>query len=231
MPPKKEKPAPIPSSLDMTTLSSLLAAFTKLCDMHNELMKKHDALLDRVVKLEEANTRLLALNRAQMPSQADVSRIVTRAIADQDLHREKNLRAVIEKSPESDTDESTHDRDIHQIQKICSQIGVAADLVPEEIHRHGRCKAGSIRIIKVPFKSSAARDTFIRHFNKFRRQCFPSAARPVTCRRDLTPLELQTHYAKKKECFEMNQAEGCFKYYYRDLEIYENRSPRPFQSK
>ena len=230
MPPKKDKPATTSSSVDASTLNSLLAAFTKLCEMHSELMKKHDALLDRVVKLEEANAQLLASNRAQIPSQADVSRIVTRAIADQDLRREKNLRAVIEKSPESETDESTRDRDVQHIQQICSLIGVAGDLAPEEIHRHGTRKPGFNRIIKVPFKSSAARDTFIRQFNKFRHQCFPAAARPITCRRDLTPFELQIHHAKKKECFERNQAEGCLKYYYRDLEIFESRSPRQLRT-
>ena len=230
MPPKKDKPAPIPSPVDLTTLNSLMAAFTQLCDMHRELMKKHDALLDRVVKLEETNAQLTASNRVQVPSPADVSRIITRAIADQDLQREKNLRAVIEKSPECDTDESTHDRDVKQIQHMCSQIGIATDLIPDEIHRHGSRKAGYNRIIKVPFKSTAARDTFIRHFNKFRHECFPTTARLVTGRRDLTLLELQTHYAKKKECFEMNQAAGCFKYFYRDLQIYESRSPRQFRS-
>ena len=38
-------------------------------------------------------------------------------------------------------------------------------LIADEVHRHGKKRPGADRIIKVPFRITADRDSFIRSFN------------------------------------------------------------------
>ena len=249
----------MPPKLDVDAINSMTSAISSLCKMNEDLLKqqlesmksvgeltksvaeltrtvaqlvtKQDVLLDRVVKLEESMAKNPVGKNPQSSSYSDVTRIVTRAIADQDVQREKSRRAVIERFPELDTEEATRQRDKQKIAEISQEIGVAADLVAAEIHRHGIRREDSNRIIKVPFRTTEARDKFIRYFNTHRKKHFPKAQadRIVTCRRDLTPLELEIHYAKLKECSYLNNEAGCYKYFYRDLEVFPCKEPRPFQ--
>ena len=65
---------------------------------------------------------------------------------------------------------------------MCSDIGPSPslNLIADEVHRHGKKWPGADRIIKVPFRTTADRDSFIRSFNAHRDGYFgPGSKRDI----------------------------------------------------
>ncbi|KAH7725214.1 hypothetical protein AAVH_07262 [Aphelenchoides avenae] len=49
--------------------------------------------------------------------------------------------------------------------------------------------------------------------------------------RDLTELELQTHYSLKNRAYVLNKECGLYKYHYVDLDIITLRDPKPLRKR
>ncbi|KAH7723388.1 hypothetical protein AAVH_09104 [Aphelenchoides avenae] len=84
----------------------------------------------------------------------------------------------------------------------------------------------------VPFKTKAARDTFIKNLWSYKKSpTFPALYKDVSVRRDLTPEELKTHRALRQQCYDQNKECGQFKFLYRDLRIIQLTNPQPLKTR
>jgi hypothetical protein len=165
-----------------------------------------------------------AVQYGQPPSYALITRMMHHAVLDTSTIAEKSKRAVIERIPEAiDADELVSD--------IAKKAGLEGQLL-ENIHRHPRVKRnddgnGKPRILKVPFSTKIARDTFIREFRKSI-MSLPNSPKNLIVRRDMTQEELKILYAIRRQAYEMNKECGLFKYVVSDLQIIELKNPKPF---
>jgi hypothetical protein len=159
----------------------------------------------------------------QPPNYALFTKMVHEATLDAEVIAEKSKRAVVERLPEDvDADEL--------IAKIAEEAGVDGQLL-EDIHRHPRVKktdGGKPRIIKVPFSTKNARDTFIRGFRKAI-MAIQNTPKNLIVRRDMTPTELNILYSLRRQAYDMNKSNGLFKYVVSDLQIIELKSPKPWK--
>lgn len=233
----------------------LMASHTQILQQHELILAQQAQILNRLVTLETklaevietvrsdssdgssgtaSVVKSLPLPAAPQPLSAgsqqsltisDVHKVVVQALSGQQQLQEKSLRAVVEHLPEQADEDTTRTSDREQIESVADAAGVGDSLISDTIHRHGVSKAGRSRPIKVSFSSVPARDKFIRFFAKNRTEYMKDLQRSVTCRRDLMPFELETHYRLKKECYDLNKQAGEFRYYYRDLRIYECNPP------
>jgi hypothetical protein len=219
----KSCPAPAPAR---TSTDELIE---KLCAKLDSVFDAIANLVGRVDAIEQKVTDAPPDRYGQPPADTqqplDIAAVVSQVIADQQVAERKKLRAVLE-----GIDEQSHDDDVALIRNIAEKCGVAADLDAEHIHRHGREQQERGRIIKVPFSSSDSRNKFLRSFVSVKKSLkldskFPKAS----ARRDLTPLELKTHYSLKKRAYEMNAECGLYKFHYNDLRILTLPNPQPLR--
>ena len=139
--------------------------------------------------------------------------------------QEKSLHAVVENLPEPpDADKKVkqkHDSDRTLMQKICESAGIEQ---PEDVWRHPSRSDTRSRPIKVKFKSTDARNDFIRLFRRNLSVHYnPSlqGGRLPSCRRDMSPPELQLLYILRKIAYNQNAAAGKNAWYVRDLILTE----------
>uniref|UniRef100_A0A915NHU6 Uncharacterized protein n=1 Tax=Meloidogyne floridensis TaxID=298350 RepID=A0A915NHU6_9BILA len=126
-----------------------------------------------------------------------------------EIIEEKSKRAVLEKLPEEINEKEV-------IKSIVEKCGLEKDLIEEEIHRHPRQKSESntkARIIKIPFRTVKARNTFLK-----------------IVRRDMTMSELSILYNLRSKAYAANQNCGQYKYVVNDLTIKELPNPKPFKT-
>lgn len=146
------------------------------------------------------------------------------------LMAQKSMFAVVENLPEP-TDISV-DKSKRQSSKgdtqLVKQICMNANITPpRETWRHPSRSQVKPRPLKVQFESVAARDDFLREFNRNLPTGF--TGRRPSSRRDMTPAELSLLYELRREAYARNQAAGQVAFVIRDLEIIELKSPRPFR--
>ncbi|KAH7709875.1 hypothetical protein AAVH_22840 [Aphelenchoides avenae] len=198
-----------------------------------KLIQKLDALCDGLAKvtsrvdvLEQQESSAPAANRYGQPPQQpfDVAAIASRVLAEQQSAEKKKLSAVIERLPEQSAEE-----DIAVVTEIAERCGVKDELNTERIHRHGREQPERGRIIKVPFSTSHARDKFLQNFASVKKNFYSARFPSITVRRDLTPLELQTHHALKKQAWDMNLSCKLYKFHYTNLRIVTLPDPKPLR--
>jgi len=222
----------MPPKLD----NNLLSMFQQMLEMQMEFMNKFDGILERMLKYEEKQDVILerllhieeAFGKRRISSPAapvNLELAVSSAIEEIEMKKDKSLRAVVERLPELESDEITEANDKQKILKMAEKMNLAEQLIPSLVHRHGRKNDKFPRVIKVPFKTGEARNQFIRQFNRYRDECFTVSQVKPTCRRDMTPNELEKQRKLRKECYDRNLKAGVFQYYYKDLHIYECNKP------
>ena len=222
----------MPPKLD----NNLLSMFQQMLEMQMEFMNKFDGILERMLKYEEKQDVILerllhiegAIGKRRISSTAPPANLelaVSSAIEEIEMKKDKSLRAVVERLPELESDEITEANDKQKILKMGEKMNLTEQLIPSLVHRHGRKNDKFPRVIKVSFKTGEARNQFIRQFNRYRDECFGASQMKPTCRRDMTPNELEKQRKLRKECYDRNLKAGVFQYFYRDLHIYECSKP------
>ncbi|KAI1695910.1 hypothetical protein DdX_04073 [Ditylenchus destructor] len=168
----------------------------------------------------------------QPPILTNLSNVLTDAIAEGELRREKSKRAVIEKLPEKPDNEQTTAADKEFVKQIAHAIGIPdSEIDIDATHRHGMRNPNPAkhRPIKVHFYSTKVRNQFMYGFN--------SAIKSLTIqtnaftRRDMTPTELKILYAQRQKAYEMNAECGQLKYYVVDLDLRERPNPKTLAKK
>ncbi|KAH7715676.1 zinc finger protein [Aphelenchoides avenae] len=216
------RPSIPPKSSTDVLLEKLIEKLDALCDGLTKVISRVDALEQKVA---DSPPDRYGQPPADMQQPFDIAAVASQVIADQQVAERKKLRAVLE-----GIDEQSPEEDVALIRDIAEKCGVAAELDAEHIHRHGRGQQDRGRIIKVPFSSFDARNKFLRSFASAKksldlRSTFPK----VSARRDLTPLELKTHYALKKRAYLLNRECMLYKYHYVDLKIVTLPNPKPLR--
>jgi hypothetical protein len=212
------RPSIPPKSSTDVLLEKLIEKLEALCDGLAKVASRVDAL-------EQQSTAPAANRYGQPPQQPfDVAAIASRVLAEQQSAEKKKLSAVIERLPEQSADE-----DAAVVTEIAERCGVKDELVAERIHRHGREQPERGRIIKVPFSTSHARDKFLQNFASVKKNFYSTLFPSITVRRDLTPLELQTHHALKKQAWDMNLECKMYKFHYTNMRIVTLPDPKPLR--
>ena len=160
---------------------------------------------------------------------SSLTKFIHSSIINQETIVNKSKRAVIEKFPE--------EKDATEFIKAVAEGCGVVDMLEEDIHRHPRIQKTNgnndnnnrARIIKVPFKTMAARDKFLKNFSSFVRNMKNSPV-GIKARRDMTPGELQILYDLRKEAYERNKSENLFKFVVHDLTLYELKNPKPLKT-
>jgi len=112
------------------------------------------------------------------------------------------------------------------------KCGLEKDLIEEEIHRHPRQKSESntkARIIKIPFRTVKARNTFLKMYRKAL-ITLTNIPKFISVRRDMTMSELSILYNLRSKAYAANQNCGQYKYVVNDLTIKELPNPKPFKT-
>lgn len=197
-------------------------------EIANLLAKHHDILTRYAVMAEElAQTKAELKHLKEEPRTQrglDFAKIIRESFQEAELFRRKSTVAVIEKLAEGANDTETTANDRRIIEKIAKSAGLEGELLPDEIHRHGR-KIEKPRILKVPFKSQQARDNFLRGFGNVMR-ADGSYQRGLRTRRDMVPSELNELYQLRRDAYTKNQECGFFKFFVVDLRIVEAKEPK-----
>ncbi|KAH7712777.1 hypothetical protein AAVH_19880 [Aphelenchoides avenae] len=146
------------SRASLPSKSSTDALLEKLIEKLDALCNGLAKVTSRVDALEQQKISAPAVNQyGQPPPQPlDVASIVCKVMAEQQVAERKKTRAVLERVPVQSPEE-----DVELVQSLAEKCGVAAELIAEDIHRHGQEAEGRRRIMKVPFNSTEARDKFI----------------------------------------------------------------------
>ncbi|KAH7680510.1 PHD domain containing protein [Aphelenchoides avenae] len=219
-------PAPVRSSTEELV--------EKLLSAHQSLIAKLDVVCESIAKLtnrvdeietEVRSGRSQASQPAAAAAEIDIASVVSQVIADQHAAERKTLRAVIEFVPEQ-----TEEEDRALVTAIAEKCDLAEQLDADHIHRHGKLREDRGRIMKVPFKSTEARNQFIRKFNSVKNSPeIKALCDRMYVRRDLTPLELKTHHALKKRAYDQNASCGLYQFRYSDLRIITLPDPQPLR--
>ncbi|KAH7716651.1 PHD-finger family protein [Aphelenchoides avenae] len=206
----------------------------KVLSAHQSLIAKLDVVCESIAKLtnrvdeietEVRSGRTQASQPAAAAPEIDIASVVSQVIADQHAAERKTLRAVIEFVPEQ-----SEEADRALVTAIAEKCDVAEQLDADHIHRHGKPREDRGRIMKVPFKSTEARNQFIRKFNSVKNSPeIKALCDRMYVRRDLTPLELKTHHALKKRAYDQNAACGLYQFHYSDLRIITLPDPQPLR--
>jgi hypothetical protein len=135
------------------------------------------------------------------------------------------------------TDDRSRTDDFTKEKSLCDAICTAAKIpVPLSVWRQKSNSQHRARPLKVEFANVKQRDLFLVNFHKSLislpadvSSCF--AGRHPSCRRDLSPLELQLLYKLRKKCWELNQEAGRRVFVVRDLRLeeYKPRREQPQQ--
>uniref|UniRef100_A0A914MFD7 Uncharacterized protein n=1 Tax=Meloidogyne incognita TaxID=6306 RepID=A0A914MFD7_MELIC len=154
-----------------------------------------------------------------------IIRHVNAAMLDREIIEEKSKRAVLEKVPENIDEKEV-------IKSIVEKCGLENELIEEDIHRHPRQKSESnnkSRIIKIPFRTVKARNTFLKTYRKALKN-LPNIPKFISARRDMTMSELSILYNLRSKAYAENQKCGQYKYVVNDLSIKELPNPKPFKT-
>ncbi|KAH7704956.1 Protein Y73B6BL.16 [Aphelenchoides avenae] len=218
-------------NIEQITLQSILEMHKAVPEEMRSSNQKLDRLADIVADLAQTVNGLVSrvndLERKPYGAPCepvDLPSALEKALAERELKKKKELSAVIERLPEGGDDSVI-------VSEFASQCQVLDSLVVENIHRHGS-GGRNPKILKVPFKTKAARDTFIKNLWSYKKSpTFPALYKDVSVRRDLTPEELKTHRALRQQCYDQNKECGQFKFLYRDLRIIELTNPQPLKTR
>lgn len=205
-------------------LEKLMNAFQLSISRYDKLQASITALTTQMGNLVKEIGELKVKSITNNPSTAEIARIVQESIIESESLKGKSLRAVIEKFEEQDNDNSTSEADKSFVEDMAKNIGIdPEEMELEKTHRYGQVKNGKPRVIKVQFRSKAARDKFLYGFRKNMPSTVP---KKVLIRRDMTKAELDKLYSVRKEAWQKNQDCGLYKYFVSDLSIKEIANPK-----